>query len=280
MNRIAERQKLYNEATKESWSIFASHREAVSRELTQTHVREDGRLCILGAGNCNDVDLPHLEGLYREVHLVDLDATALCRARDRIICDSSKIYLHGGIDLSGITNQLVLFERGSSPPDETQIMMVRQKAESATVPLPSSSFDVVVSTCVLTQLICAVGLSLPSTDPHALQLAFSVRDRHLQIMAQLLKPGGLAVLVTDFASSMACPEIECISESEFPTYCRDVIERGCFFPGANPLALVSRLRQYPQLSCHVMEVRLTKPWRWTMDRRTFAVCANSVSQAM
>ena len=39
-----------------------------------------GRLCVLGAGNCNDLDLRRLSERFDEIHLIDLDPAALGEA--------------------------------------------------------------------------------------------------------------------------------------------------------------------------------------------------------
>jgi len=41
------------------------------------------RLCILGAGNCNDLDFEALSAWYSEITLVDLDLEAVTRAVER-----------------------------------------------------------------------------------------------------------------------------------------------------------------------------------------------------
>ena len=43
---------------------------------------ERARLCILGAGNTNDLDLAALLSTHREVHLVDIDSESLVQRRD------------------------------------------------------------------------------------------------------------------------------------------------------------------------------------------------------
>ncbi len=43
-----------------------------------------GRLCLLGAGNANDVDLNALAARFGEIHLVDIDPDAVARAVARL----------------------------------------------------------------------------------------------------------------------------------------------------------------------------------------------------
>jgi hypothetical protein len=53
---------------------FAEHRGRLTREIAErapAHGR--GRLCLLGAGNANDVDLAALAARFAEIHLCDID---------------------------------------------------------------------------------------------------------------------------------------------------------------------------------------------------------------
>ena len=59
---------------------FAEHRARLTREIAERAPASGrGRLCLLGAGNANDVDLELLAKRFAEVHLVDLDRDAVGR---------------------------------------------------------------------------------------------------------------------------------------------------------------------------------------------------------
>src|SRR5690606_31235846 len=60
------------------FDAFRGHRERLTAMLASatTPWREE-TLCILGAGNCYDIDLQALLRAYASVHLVDLDAQAV-----------------------------------------------------------------------------------------------------------------------------------------------------------------------------------------------------------
>src|SRR5262249_19148251 len=68
-------QAVNNASSRSGWERYAAHRRVVTSLLTSGTA--GGRLCVLGAGNGNDLDLPALLKAFREVHLVDLDAEAL-----------------------------------------------------------------------------------------------------------------------------------------------------------------------------------------------------------
>ena len=83
MNDIKGRQSGFNAESRDQWDAFSGHREKVSAILGAGADPCPGRLCVLGAGNCNDLDLAALLRAHREVHLVDLDAEALAQGVER-----------------------------------------------------------------------------------------------------------------------------------------------------------------------------------------------------
>ena len=72
-HRLASQQARFNRSTRDHWPHFASHRDWIERLLVADGLGGGGRLCVLGAGNCNDLDLPALAEAFDEIHLVDLD---------------------------------------------------------------------------------------------------------------------------------------------------------------------------------------------------------------
>src|SRR5262245_52552720 len=102
---IVHKQAQLNRSTRGQWNLYSSHRKELERLLVPD--RPGGRICVLGAGNCNDLDLRWLTQVYREVHLVDIDGDALARGTQfQKVDGSEKIRLHGSIDLTGLANRL------------------------------------------------------------------------------------------------------------------------------------------------------------------------------
>src|SRR5262245_45166658 len=102
MNPLAERQVLHNRATSQGWALFSEHREKATH-LLEGAAADNSRLCILGAGNCNDLDLKTLLRRYREIHLVDVDSDALTSAMARQKLEHCPaVHPHGGMDLTGM----------------------------------------------------------------------------------------------------------------------------------------------------------------------------------
>src|SRR5881275_908124 len=94
---VAAEQARQNRTTQSQWLLYASHRREIERLIVPES--PGGHICVLGAGNCNDLDLKWLAQVYREVHLVDLDDVALRSAVERQgLGDSSDIHCHAPVD--------------------------------------------------------------------------------------------------------------------------------------------------------------------------------------
>jgi len=65
----------------DDWRLYEGHRAHLTDVLLGSARGDGGRLCLLGAGRCNDVDLEKLAATFAEIHLVDIDAKALDAAR-------------------------------------------------------------------------------------------------------------------------------------------------------------------------------------------------------
>lgn len=111
-----------NRQTALAWDLYAPHRARVTSLLELQHRRvfhpagvsplqhvrdhplPHGRLCLLGAGNTNDVDLRRLLRRFEVIELVDIDGEALARGTTGQLPEAARrrIVMHGGIDLLGL----------------------------------------------------------------------------------------------------------------------------------------------------------------------------------
>jgi hypothetical protein len=115
-----EAQKTSNRSALPHAASFAGHRERLTAIIAAGIAQgAGGRLCVLGAGNCHDLDLTHLATLFGEIHLVDIDAAAIEGARDRQDeTTKSRIVCHAPIDLSGLVDRIDRWKQMQVTPDE------------------------------------------------------------------------------------------------------------------------------------------------------------------
>jgi hypothetical protein len=83
MSSLLQTQIEWNEKSCDKWDLYHSHREQVMALIEGKSKSQNDRLCILGAGNCNDIDLNVLVDRYREIHLIDIDDKAVCEGVSR-----------------------------------------------------------------------------------------------------------------------------------------------------------------------------------------------------
>ncbi len=250
MDRIRELQRRRNAESRLAWDHFSGHRDKVTR-LTLTALRghRQGRLCVLGAGNCNDLDLEALLQSGAEIHLADLDGEALALATERQgLSGHGSIHLQGGLDLA----------QGVEPPPA----------------LAQAPFDVVLSSCLLTQLIEPVIDAMGNESailPDTLQ---ALRRGHLGLMLDLLAPGGAALVVSDLVASDSVPGLADTPAAAVNDLMTRLIQEHNFFSGANPFALLTDLRDDPGLRDRVDKVAMIEPWIWRFSAaRSFLVYA-------
>ncbi len=272
MNPIAEEQQRRNEQSRHGWDRYAPHRLRVTRLLTEA-ASPDARLCVLGAGNSNDIDLRALLQAYAELHLVDLDPAALSfGVRQQNCGPTAPIRLYGGVDLTFIMDRLARCAAGTPPTDDELDACAHALIDPRPLDVPGP-FDVVASVCVLSQLVQSVEMAIGQRHARFLEMVTRVRAQHLRLLLDLLRPGGRAVLVLDFISSQTCPDLCQIPESGLLDKARELIANHNFFTGVNPAVAARLFASDPALSRSVARVQLTEPWRWDFGPRTYLVCA-------
>jgi hypothetical protein len=276
MNPILNEHHRRNRTTRSYWAEYAAHRELVTQSLLQAAPDRQtaASVCLLGAGNCNDVDLEQLAGVYEQIHLVDLDSEALAHAVDRVP-DWVRRHLvaHPRWDASGVADEMDRWVKQA--PTTVSYQRTIEKARTATIPLAGGPFDVVASCCLLSQLIDSLVLTGVRQDALFLQLLFAIRDRHLDLAWQSAKPGGTVIVISDFVSTATLPQLEHWTSSDLKRAFPQLIEERNFFTGTNPVAMASHFRQRP-LSTDVepstVQPSIVGPWIWTVGKCKFGVC--------
>lgn len=288
---LAAEQARRNRARDGHWEASAGHRALVTECILSLAPKPPGRLCLLGAGNANDLDLPRLLAAFGEVHLVDLDSEALQRgvARQVPASERGKLRLHGAVDVTGVGEALdAVGDRSSAELErlvdraleaEPVSLSVSERAGVRDVErtsiryLPPGPFEVVASVGILSQLIDIVVRAVPRTNRCFMPLLLSVRTGHLRLMARLTAPGGHGLLITDFVSSETVPELATVDSAELPALAARLANQRNFFHGLNPLVLPTLLDGDPILRELVASRAHRGYWLWNQQSRVYAVLA-------
>jgi hypothetical protein len=254
-----------------SWDLYAAHRARLTRELVESAPVPNGRLCLLGAGHCNDVDLERLAATFREIHLVDIDDQALMGAVARQpAAVRARLRRHGGVDLAGLSARRLARWRRAAPDEHELEQAAASALERILVELEGACggpFDVVASTCVLTQMAFALREALGERHPALEAARLALMRTHLTTMLAMTAPGGTALFATDVVSSTSYPLDSLGPEADLGQVLRDVVAADAGYFAANPEIIAGLLSE-------VATPALVEPWLWTGPlARTYLVYA-------
>ena len=252
-----------NESATGHEASFAAHRARLTREiLARAPASGLGRLCLLGAGNANDVDLPALAPRFAEIHLVDLDPDAVARAIARVPPPHrSQLVPHVPLDVSGLFD---LLEGWSTvPPDPAALDGVVAAAVARVAGALPGPFDVVVSCSLLTQLQLVLLQVVGDASPRFDDLRTAVNRTHVRALGALLAPGGVALLVTDLTSSEIHPPLVHLDpDADLDRLMSDLLAAGSFIHAAHPGQLSAEMRRDPALKQAFVVRFPIGPWIW------------------
>lgn len=271
------RQAAFNASSRDHWDGFAGHREKVAQLLgigAGVGIGpRGGRACVLGAGNCNDLDLPALLEAHRALHLVDLDADALARGVARQgVAGHRSLHAHGGVDLTGMLDAIARWTLHATIGPADLAAMVEGPARRVASALPGP-FDHVASTCLLRPLIGNAFHGVGEAHPQFPALVRAIRLGHLRLLTELAAHGGTATLITDVVSSDTTPTLRSLPDSALPGLLSRLARDRNFFHGVNPESLASLFRNDPVLKTRVDGLRSIPPWRWSLHSRLYLVWA-------
>ncbi|KAA1260747.1 hypothetical protein LF1_32880 [Rubripirellula obstinata] len=276
-----------NEKSRSLRDCYASHRQQIMRlicdykgepvhqKLSSTNV---ARIAVLGAGNCNDIDLSSLTQQFDEVHLVDLDSDAIDFANSHPGVDQDRIHRHCPVDLASplleLLEPVVLGKAASRPTSIADDWIERLRLPPQPLPIPPC--DVVVSVGLLSQLMLSIDLALDHLPPTTtLPLIQTVRREHFRRVTSMLRPathdrsGGIAVFGFDFVSSASAAEILRTPDDQLGPLAMKLINERNFFSGMNPGVLLNELKSISA----VRMIHVEPPWRWTLGRREYLMMA-------
>ena len=87
----------------------------------------------------------------------------------------------------------------------------------------------------------------------------------------MLRPGGVAILISDVVSSVTAPELVDTDDSELPELVRKLVGTQNFFSGTNPATVLAELNLLTKTAGGPESVHTVDPWKWQPGERTFAV---------
>jgi hypothetical protein len=224
----------------------------------------NGDLAVLGAGNGSDLELPALAARFASVHLVDIDGEALERCRGGASGSVREtLVLHAGVDLSGFGDRID--EWGDAFPAGGELGAAAQPAIGRILRALGRPFDVVASTCALSQLVVPYHRAwiLPTSDWENLHAA--VAAVHLATLVGATKPGGTGILIFDVLSSRAVPELREVGGAEDAAAFAERYEASGGRLDPSPAGLLARLAGMGRL---VQQPRLVGPWPWNIGAET------------
>ena len=259
---LAEQQSR-NRENRGLWESMAPHRRRVTREVLRLAPKE--RLCVLGAGNCNDLDLAELRATFAEVHLVDLDGEALALGIERQgMTNDAGIRLHPGVDVSGLRE---LGHAAGAATDAATVSHVigTYRARFGATGVPRC--EAVVSCCMLSQLIETLVKLLGAAHPRLKDLVVELREAHLDLLLERTLEGGSVLFISDIVSSDTAPELLSCPDMGLAKLRDDLVARNNYFHGTNP-HLIER-----SLNARATRIERRPPWRWPLGARSFLVTA-------
>ncbi len=259
---FAEAQKAEQKGNREGrelWDRYASHRRHVTDTIVAAASTPDDKVCLLGAGNGNDLDLETIAARFAEVHLCDIDPAALARAVGRQSpAARARLRSHSPVDLSGLYR--LLDEPPGRRPEGESLLAAGTKAVTRSLPV---GFDLVASCCVLSQMAWALR-NLAGIEPGLLpSFEQTLVTIHLRAMLSLLRPGGVALLIADLVSSETYPLDELAPDEDLAALVARLSEARAAFTVSNPGFLRQLLRRDPVLIAEAEPPQMGEPWLWT-----------------
>ena len=270
-----------NQQTRDQPS-FATHRAHVMRLIAAAAVdvlprRPDDTshiqqltISIVGAGNCQDIDLNVLAELFTEIRLIDIDAAAVNLVVSK--CPpgvAARIRVFTPIDIAAPLLSDAAAIMISSESRDAFLSALQTPSVIDKIPVS----NVVVSACTLSQLIDTASQIVSPDAPEFLSLIQAVRRGHLTRLLDLTTAGGRALLITDFVSSDTVPALNQTSPTELAKLMFQCLQTGNFFSGLSPAVMQHDLQTITALVQRCASFQIQPPWQWQLGPRSFAVYA-------
>src|SRR6185369_5257319 len=257
--RVRQAQREMNRRAPDASDWYTPHRRRVMDELP----RVPGDLCVLGAGNCADIDFEFLAKRFDEIHLVDIDEDAITRSRDRQPrALRERIVLHGDRDLSGILQHLD--DWAEQFPSDAELQETSLRAAHGLLQSIGRPFDVTLSTCVLSQLVLPFQETWVMHEEEWDKLSACITAVHLATLFGATRPGGGAFMAFDVVSSDHLPGLLAYRErpaEELQAFVEAQLSAGEVALNPAPTELLAQLTG-SGLGAALANVHVTLPWLW------------------
>jgi hypothetical protein len=210
-----------NERIGGRWLEWEGHRNEI--KLLVSHSLSDagelGRAIVLGAGNCDDLDLHFLCDAFSQLTLVDIDTLSLQEGVNRVAPDLlGRIELLGNIDFTKL-DQVNFYSRFTdllekkASPQELNFFLTNIPSEILSCPLLKKwegQFSVVISSAVYTQIfyihvLTLFGVHVSNYTAEEVrgilgllgELRNSMLKAYNDLMVSLLEEGGTIIVWSD-----------------------------------------------------------------------------------
>jgi hypothetical protein len=284
-SKVADQHAQGNRRSKDDWGLYAEHRRRLTATILEVTAADARTLCLLGAGNCNDVNLDELAARFTAIHLVDIDAAALDRARARQAPEvRARLHPHGGVDLTGMLAHIdrVAGKGGAALDQPAALEQATTEGVAAIIKsLPAGAADLAVSCCLMSQLGWSLDTALGAPagaqpgdgDSASVPLRLAALTVHLRTLAALARPGGAALLASDIVSSDLYPLDDLDAGTDLAALAETLIAgQQVVYAGANPLLTARLLRRDTILKDAFAPPEVQPPWLWTGQfERTYLV---------
>ena len=132
----------------------------------------------------------------------------------------------------------------------------------------AAPFDVVVSTCLLSQLM----RQLADAGDHLSSLQSVLRDAHLETLVSLTAPGGTGILITDWArSSDGIPELNSVDPFDVDALVDRIIQERRYFGLLSAAEIIDKF-QGAAMAGRIGHVRQSKDWIWQLASNKSYLC--------
>lgn len=245
--------------------------------ILEGHLATCSNICVLGAGNCNDLDLGHIVRAVDRVVLVDIDEESLRSGLESWqLSSSDRVEIVAPFDLSGL-----------SVANYASDHVARRALAGSECPYPDwfdrQQFDVVISTGLVSQLVLAAEAQTAGVGRFE-ALADSMIGGHLAATIACVKPGGTAVVGAELVSSVTLPRL---LEREGPIERVELCQlfaaccaNGNTLAGMNPRYLLRAIESNSALRSRIDSIFIHEPWLWRMSTsRCYLAYALEVSLA-